>query len=1005
MAHVAQDLRFIESTNFPVEVVNQAAEKEKKGRSGPEYWNMVFWWTRKPLVTARAALAAATLPANINPEKFIRQVLRARVNLKGVVENVPHRENPSTPSEWGERIKRIRVLDPFAGFGSIPLEAVRLGFNEVVAVELLPTAYIFLKAVLEYPKWVAEKGLTHQLLEEIERWGSWIVESLLEDPDIKELYDPDVAAYIGTWEIKCPHCGKYTPLIGNWWLAKVKKDSDEEESGEEEKSGNFKRLAWMDWANGIKVIDLNESFGAKELRAKINLRSGYLEVSGKRYNIRKTNIYAKHESAVCLHCGNIIRYISPKTGLHSVKKTREESEWYVKHALKEWNKNLETYLEENIELSALLESKARPTLLVKVKTQKSGRNLTFEPASSEDIKRLWRSLEKLKQATVKPDIPKEAIPYYESRRWVISYGFNKFYKLFNPRQLLVLSKLVKLIREVGKNVEKEKLEQGWSKEDSFRYAEVVTTYLVISLLNHVRHNCIVTSTEPTRKFVAHALAFRGVAMTWNWVEEFPFANIIGSFTRSLHITVKGLNYLISTLSDSSCQARVVLDDATSLIKVEGLFDLIVTDPPYRDDVPYTELSDFYYVWLKRALSDVSDGRLLPRFLHEAFFRRVGSGYREVRTQWEELALREVGLNPGRLSFFKGGKVDEKEARHYFVDLLYRSFIAMRERLTDDGLLITYYAHTAPEAWEELVSAGWRAGFRVSTAFPVVTESTQRVTARGKVALDTAIVLVWRPGVSGRALADDLYREALAAAEERAVQLLNAGHVGVDLFVGTLSAALAPVTSKEKVVGVDDLGKFVRERIYPAVARALARAIARMVGISLSGGEVRSPEALFYLLAKLLLPKRAGVRVMDRSTVHLLGFGTGLDDKGLIAAAVAMRGRGGFRLLEPAEDTREAMIELLHNRGLDPSKPELRSSVDALHLLEYYALTLGVKEFKTRCEELRALGVHHVDEALRLAEIFASERLLPANDPERELCKRVIVYSTGKGTLEGWFGGA
>ncbi|MEZ0345654.1 MAG: hypothetical protein ABWK01_03810 [Infirmifilum sp.] len=585
----------------------------------------------------------------------------------------------------------------------------------------------------------------------------------------------------------------------------------------------------------------------------------------------------------------------------------------------------------------------------------------------------------------------------------VIWGLDKWYKHFNPRQLLTLVKLVKLVREAGKKVEEEKLAEGWDKEKALKYAEATTTYLAITLLKHINYNSVVSSTEPTQKILRETLAFRGVAMTWNWVDEYPVADIIGSLVRSVNSTVRGLEYLVSAVSGSPSKVRVVLDDATGLSELEGeRFDLIVTDPPYRDDVPYVELSDFYYVWLKRALSDVEDGRLAPRFLQDAFFRRVGDAYREVATQWEELAMREVGLNPGRISFFRGGKVEEEGARRYFVELLHRSFLAMRERLADGGLLVTYYAHTDPEAWEELIAAGWRAGFRVSVAFPVATESAQRVTARGKAALDTSIVVVWRLGVSGEALADEVHREALALAEERAVELLGAGRHGVDLFVGTLSAALAPVTSRERVIGVEDVGALVREWVYPVTARALARAVARWSGGAGAGVEVRSQEALFYLLAKLLLPRGERGRVMDRSTVRILGIGTGLDDKRLAGASIVEKKEEGFRLLEPAEAERSALVELLGARGLDPARPRLRSPVDALHLLEYYALTLDSREFKERYEGLRALNALDVEEAVSLAKIFAGEKLLPRGDPEGELCRRVVSYLTGMETLEGWF---
>ncbi|MGC8988166.1 MAG: hypothetical protein ACP5KC_09050, partial [Infirmifilum sp.] len=278
-------------------------------------------------------------------------------------------------------------------------------------------------------------------------------------------------------------------------------------------------------------------------------------------------------------------------------------------------------------------------------------------------------------------------------------------------------------------------------------------------------------------------------------------------------------------------------------------------------------------------------------------------------------------------------------------------------------------------------------------------------ARGKAALDTSIVVVWRPGRMGEGLVEEVYKEAVQEAERRVSELLKSGWWGMDLFVGTLAATFAPFTSLERIVGVNDVGKLVAEKAYPAAARGLAKAIAKHVGTGGSVEEVRSREALYYLLAKLLLPRslRAGRRVMDRTTVHILGFGTGVDDRRLRDLRIVLKTDGDFQLLEPKGNSRDDLLDLMRERGLDPFKPVVESPVDALHLLEYYALSHNVKEFRERYEELRGHGAHHVDEALRLASIFS--KLLPSSDPEKELNTRVISYLTGIGTLEGWVHGA
>ena len=101
---------FIESPRFPVDAVNIASAREKRGGGRPDYWEMVFWWTKKPLADARAVIAASALSHDIDPSGF-------RVALR-LDEGVAHRKNPARIAGWAERFAGMRLLDPFAGFGS-----------------------------------------------------------------------------------------------------------------------------------------------------------------------------------------------------------------------------------------------------------------------------------------------------------------------------------------------------------------------------------------------------------------------------------------------------------------------------------------------------------------------------------------------------------------------------------------------------------------------------------------------------------------------------------------------------------------------------------------------------------------------------------------------------------------------------------------------------------------------------------------------------------------------
>jgi len=986
--------RLIETSKFPVELVSEKSAREKAGGGRPPYWEMVFWWTRKPLIGARAIIAGALVPSTVNVNEFIRFL---RLNEKS-----PHRHNPVIPEKWLKWFKGKSLLDPFAGFGSIPLEALRLGLSKVVAVELLPTAYVFLKAILEYPLKYGK-----QLVKDVEKWGNWVTEQLRKDPIIQKLYDPDVAVYIGSWEIKCPHCGKWTPLIGNWWLARVYKER-RSEGGRKRKV--YVRLAWMkpeikeDMVD-IKIVDLNRELGNEAIKEAKIVKKGRFSmviVKGKQYFISAPNINANGEKAQCLHCGNAIRYIDPVTGKHYLetknarKEVRERLEWYVKYAMKTLSNNVSKL--------------ARLRLLIKVNER-----LEFEVCDVNDQGKLAFAKKHVRKLIENrdPDVPEETIAPY-STRFIhpLNYYAKTWQDLFNSRQLLTLTKLTKLIREAGNLIEEDKIKKGLSQEASRKYAQAITTYLSMALIKYADYNSITTGWHSSFLIVRNTIAFRGIAMQWNCCDINPFAETTGSWVRSLSTVINGVKYLVCCTYTGKCQniadygnlthdlpliqqssltrthSSVVLLNDASVLKINKKFSVIVTDPPYYSDVPYSELSDFYYVWLKRTLSDLQRNRLIPRYVPESFFKRVGAKTVEIQTQWKEYGEREVSVKLASKEIMKRG-------RKRFLELLRMSFINCSLHLRNEGLLITYYAHTSPDAWIALLEAGWRGGkFYVVNAFPIATESLQRAIARGKYALDTSIVVIWRMGCSGAIGIENLYEKAIRRATSAALNLIRSGRTGSDLFVGTMASILSTFTRYEKLYGPTGLlnvKNLVTEYVYPATAKALAMALGKFAG---SPGEVKRPESLFYLIIKALFPKMGKAkRKLDRTNVALISIGTKADINDLQKFRILYREKENFYLEELATEDRKSFEEILRRKGISPTKPVIESAIDALHLLEYYSVTLPLNLFLTKFSQLKEEYSSEVEEAINIAAILA--KVLPSTDPEKKACEEIIARIKGE----------
>jgi len=970
--------RFIESVRFPFREISEASAVEK-GPDRPPHWRMVFWWTRKPLISARAVIAGCLLRENTNPNNFLKSI--------GIGVGSAHRVKPKL------RFDGVKLLDPFACFGSIPHEAVRLGLS-ATACDLLPVGYVFLKTVLEYPVKYGRK-----LVEDVKKWGEWVTEKLREDSLIKELYDDDIAVYIGSWEIKCPSCGKWTPLIGNWWLAK--------EGGKR----GYKRLAWMEpkiEGNSVKinVVDLNKTLG-KEVVREAKVEGTRVKVKGKECRVPERNVQAKRQLAICLQCNQPIKHIDPETGKHYTetknlpRALKKRLTWYVKFALSLYNQAIEVN-EILVIPSWIKEVPARLRLLVKVKQKE----FEFEPCLEGDQEKLKRAKQEVERLLEQndPDIAREPIPRYEVRRITPILGAHKWFQFFNPRQLLVLIKLTKLIREVGKLIEGEKVKEGLNREDAFEHAEAVTAWLAVALARYVSYNSILTvwnyGVAKLSAHVAHTISMRGIAMMWNCGDVAPFADVTGtgSWSKNLDSTARqSLAYLTDALQGSSKDfISIILDDATILSKFDPdeKFDLIITDPPYYDDVPYAELSDFYYVWLKRALSDADDGRLKPRFLSEAFFEKVSGTWIEVSTQWEKYALSEVSLNPSRL----GSNATTHNGVRHFQNLLSSSFSTMASKLENDGLLVTYYAHTNPDAWKALLEAGWDVvGLRVTNAFPIATESALSIVSRGKLSMDTSIIVIWRKGSEGSIEASSLYNQMVEEASKRSRELIELGAVGRDFVIGTLAAALAVATryKEVKVMGRVNVGTLVDQYVYPAAYLGMAKAYAQKAEIK---DGVKSPDAMFYLLVKSTLAG-AKEKILESTDARIFSIGTSLD-LNLALRQKILRPRkkeGGAQvakaktlaLVEPTSTDRSKLAELLEARGIGTKEPKIKCTIDALHVLQYFAITYSREEFRRRLEEMRAKYPAFVEEALSMARILA--KVLPERDVEKNLCNRILEH--------------
>ncbi|MEM4976357.1 MAG: DUF1156 domain-containing protein, partial [Desulfurococcaceae archaeon] len=433
------------------------------------------------------------------------------------------------------------------------------------------------------------------------------------------------------------------------------------------------------------------------------------------------------------------------------------------------------------------------------------------------------------------------------------------------------------------------------------------------------------------------------------------------------------------------------------------FDLIVTDPPYRDDVPYAELSDFYYVWLKRALSDSNGASLVPRFYQDFFF----SGGVEVSTQWEWFASREVSLSTGRCVFFGEGS-GEDECERVYRRKLSESFKSIASRLKEDGLLVTYFAQSSPNAWISLIEAGLSSNLYPFTAFPVITESEENIVARGKSAITASIVIAWRRIQPGYPLdVSTSYSELVETASReldsiaKALSSASGGVVselyGVTIYVMAYARVLSLLTMNGRPVKAGK--QLSTEEIVKLASEILAQAYAKASGAQLSSGD-----AIFYYLVKKVFPRSPeGRRLASSSDLILLSYGLSdvqrakvLDEfvrKGILRVhgkeeETEVASRETYILVEPRKSNDELELgEVLKLHGVYPENPAtLKSPVHVLHALMLYSLKPRDVFYKYY-EKLYSYNPVLVSEAVELAKALSTLD----GDPESELALRVLEY--------------
>lgn len=820
----ANDRRLIEDY-LPIQAISAEASREKSVRKG-HVSTLHLWWARRPLVASRAAVYGALVPASqfASLEAHETDDLKlARDKAKDFVTRLcKYAGNPATiaearhhvlaahaarlTEETGQtvtvddiedgRAPRPRVLDMFAGGGAIPLEALRLGC-EVYALDLNPVAHIVEICTLVYPQQYGRpdpsakgsaKGDTWAgLAEEVHYWGSWVLERVraeIDDlyPPVPDPRAPTARQSLGSPQLEMPGPGfeatgkqKLATGIPNGYLRPVAYLWTRTVRCKNPACGAtvpLVRQTWLCRKPGRYVaLKMVAPPGAKRVRFEV------VEATAEAGLGFDPAAFSKGGNAACPFCGAV----ADTEHVKAEGSARRMGEQMMAVACSRPGRQGKTYV--------------------------SADDLTSGTPNEEGIRRRIDALCSRTGLTV----PNEPLPPQGTLGFrVQAYGLKTWGDLFTSRQTFCLLSFAAAVREAEEEMQKRSLERA-------RSTAVVTVLgaMVDRLASFASTQCTWLCIEGER--TASTFGRHALPMVWDFSEVAPFNEDNAGWPMAIDRVVPALQSATATQT-----GNVMRGSAMNLPWADGELDAVITDPPYYDNVPYADLSDFFYVWLKRTI-----GHLYPEhFATETSPKKS-----------------EAVAEPMR---FGGNR--EKAMRGY-EDMMARAFSEGRRVLKDGGPMIVVYAHKTTLGWATLVDALRQAGFMVTEAWPMDTEKPGRLRAQESAALAASIFLVGRKRQTEDvgSYEEQVRPELELIIRERVETLWEMGISGADLVIAAVGAGLRAFTRYGRVEYANGdpvpAGRFLAE-VEGVVLDTLLEKIFGVSGPGVSG--VDGPSR-FYVL--------------------------------------------------------------------------------------------------------------------------------------------------------------
>lgn len=671
---------------IPLEAINAASAREKSIRHGHPS-TLHLWWARRPLAACRAVLFAQLVDdPSSDLEKFPTHEAQEaeRKRLFGIIEELVKWEN-STNEEVLERARaEIRkscggelppVYDPFSGGGSIPLEAQRLGLP-AYGSDLNPVAVMIGKAMIEIPPKFKDKEPIHPGAKDRQFYRN--AEGLAED-----------VKYYGAWvrEKAWERIGHLYPQV----------DLPKENGG-----GKATVIAWI-WARTVPSPDPAFS------DVQVPIVSSFLLSSKPGKEAWIEPIVNRQVKTIAYR----IRHGGTKAELATAKEGTKAGRGANFRCLMSDTAITPDYVKSNGRSGKMGQT------LIAIVAEGNRSRAYVEPTEQHEALAL----------SARPEWkPETSLPNDPRNFWTVDYGLTTFGDLFTDRQLVALNTFSDLVHEARVQIEADALSAGRSSdatplrddgEGAKAYAEAVSVYLGM-VVNKVadRHTSIATwDSSSTKLQLRNTFARQSIPMTWDFGEGNVFCSSSGAWDPSVNWVSLSVAVLPSFATGS-----VVQENAQAQKIAKG--KVISSDPPYYDNIGYADLSDFLFVWLRRAL----------RGVYPDLFSLLATPKED-----------ELVATPYR----HGGR---EAAESFFLQGMTVAIKGMASQSSDAFPATIYYAFKQSEvAQEGISSTGWatflqavvEAGYAVVGTWPMRTEMANRMIASGTNALANSVVLVCR----------------------------------------------------------------------------------------------------------------------------------------------------------------------------------------------------------------------------------------------------------------------